>query len=233
MVTLKRRLQMREEMWFVRSKLLCFHDRSYKMANPSRTSISPNTWVYICTKLPHPLPLQLCSPIRTHTPLPGPRLPLLINPDTINKPIRLRKSTRHKLHMRITSRRHTRATRCRPHIVGTSPLSTERGIEDHIHVLEMLIDIAAACEFRERRSPSAWVGGEGSNVRGDAGAGKEPDGDCIGGPFSSIDAAADGVEAGAEVVSRFRPDSAASVFSLVGRIDVAVSRIDCSCHARV
>lgn len=65
-------------------------------------------------------------------------------------------------------------------------------------VLEVLVDVAGAGELRRGLAPAARVGGSGFDVLGDLGAGEEPDFDGLGGPFCGVDAAAVGVEVGAE-----------------------------------
>ena len=63
----------------------------------------------------------------------------------------------------------------------------------------MAVDVAVSGVVRERGAPFACVGGVGGDVGGYVLAREEPDGDCVAGPFGCVDAATDGVEAGAEV----------------------------------
>lgn len=95
----------------------------------------------------------------------------------------------------------------------------------------MAVDVAPAGVAGERRAPRARVGAAGRHVRGDGAAREEPDGDGGAGPFGGVDAAADGVEAGAEVGGRGGEDGAAGVLGLRGRVGVAVGRVGRAGHA--
>ena len=91
---------------------------------------------------------------------------LLVNLHAINQPVRFRKRTRQQLRMRITRCRRIRTIAHPPHIVRARPLPTKRGIEDDIHVGEMLIDIAVAGIVGHWCAPAARVGGAGCDVAG-------------------------------------------------------------------
>ena len=168
---------------------------------------------------------------RHHLPTSRPTPLHRINPHPINKPIRLRKRRPIPLHMCITRRLHARALTRPPHIVRPGPLPAQRRVEHDIHVLEMRVNVAGACVVRHRGAPAAWVGGAGGDVCGDGGAGKEVDGDVVGGPFCGVDAAADGVETGAEGVRVACCDRAAGVLLLALGVGVAVCGVDCAGHA--
>lgn len=85
---------------------------------------------------------------------------------------------------------------------------------------------------RERRAPGAGVGrGPGrGDVGGEVLAGEEPDGDVLAGPVGGVDAAPDGVEAGAEVGGVGGEDAAALVFGLRGGVGVAVGGVEVAGH---
>ena len=62
-------------------------------------------------------------------------------------------------------------------------------------------------------------------------AGVEPDGDSRGGPLGSIDATANSIEAGAEILSVVRENGAACVFALGGSVGVTVGGVGGTGHA--
>ncbi len=139
--------------------------------------------------------------IRKHFPPINPsdsfrRRLLLKHPDTLNKPIRLQHLLRMLRHILLARRRLSRTCPILPHPAG--PLPAKRRVEDQVVVLEVLVDIARAGELRRRLAPAARVGVAGFDILRDFGAGEEPDLDGLGGPLGGIDAAAVGVEVGAE-----------------------------------
>lgn len=180
---------------------------------------------------PHQLRLSDLLPLHLppNPPPPTPPAPLLIHPHRIHKPIRVLKHARVLLHIRLARSRLVPATTLRPHLPRPRP--AERSVEHKIHVLEVLGDIAAPRVVRERGAPFARVGTVGRDVRWDRSAREEPDGDGLGGPLGCVDAAAEGVEAGAEVRRVVGQDGAAGVLGLRGRVRVAVGRVDESGHA--
>lgn len=99
----------------------------------------------------------------------------------------------------------------------------------------MLVHVAvAAGVVRERGAPCGRAGhGVADEVGGDVLAGEEPDGDGGGVPLGRVDAAADVVEAGAEVGRVGREDAAARVDLLAGGVGVAVGGVDGAGHARL
>ncbi len=159
---------------------------------------------------------------------------LLINLHSINQPVCLRKRTWHQLRMRVTRCRHICTTASPPHILRTRPLPTERGIEDDIHIGEMLIDVAVAGEVCHGCAPAAGIGGAGCDVGGNGGAREEVDVDVLGCPFCGVDSPTYGVEAGTKGLRILAHNGAPGIFLLVGGICVAVCSVDCGCgcHAR-
>ena len=129
-------------------------------------------------------------------------LTLLVDLDRINQPIRLGESARILHHKRLARPRFCLTAALLP--ILARPLPAKSRVEDDVHVLEMVIDVAVIARVvREGGAPgSARVGDVvvvADDVGGDVLAGEEPDGDGGGVPLGRVDAAADVVEAGAEV----------------------------------
>ena len=93
----------------------------------------------------------------------------------------------------------------------------------------MLVDVAvavAAAEVRHGGAPFCGVGGgAGAEVCGNLAAWEVPDGNGLGGPFSGVDAAADGVEAGAVGSGVVAHVCAPSVFLLPRGVGITVCGI--------
>lgn len=147
---------------------------------------------------------------------------LLKHPHRINQPIRLRKRLRIRPHIRLAGRCLLATTRRRPRLAR--PRAAESGVENDLHVFEMLVDIAAApAKPRGRSAPLAWVGCAAVlNIGRDAAARPEPDADGLGRPFGGVDATVPGVEGGAKSVGTMARDGAPRVLRLPWRIAVAI-----------
>lgn len=107
-----------------------------------------------------------------------------------------------------------------PDVAG--PVTAESGVEDDLMILEELVDVATTSERRQRSAPVARIGISGSDVRGDAGAREEPNGNGRAGPLGRVHAPLTVVEAGAVGVALGRHDRTACVGGLPRSIDVAV-----------
>lgn len=113
--------------------------------------------------------------------------------EVIDQPVSLRESRRIILHISLASRRLRRASRITaPHL--PSPLPTESGIEQDTHILEMLVDIAAPCEGRDRHTPCGRVRLSRGDILGDVTAGERPDLDACAEDFGRDDSTAGLVE---------------------------------------
>lgn len=207
----------------------------YNMSTDPATNMSHIHKLYIYLPLPlPPFSLQALYSLLPHlpsqTPLPTPTAPSLVDPDRVDKPISVHEDARILLDVRLAGIRLVPAAALRPHLPG--PRAAERGVEDEVHVLEVRVDVAAGV-VGERGAPFARVGAAGRDVRRDRGAREEPDGDGLARPFGRVDAAADGVEAGAEVGGIGRQDAAALVLGLLGGVGVAVRVVRGAGHARL
>lgn len=139
----------------------------------------------------------------------------------IHSPIRLRKRSRIITNILLTRRRQTRTLARIPRI--PRPIATERCIEHDLKILEVVVHVEIAAEYRRRRTPIlARRGASTRDVRGEFTAGEEPDLDGGVGPLCGVDAAAVSVEGVAEGEVCGVGDGAAGVFGLVGGVDVAV-----------
>ena len=118
----------------------------------------------------------------------------------INQPIRLLKNLRIVLHISLTRRRLRPTATLRPNILITRPLTTKRRVKNNLHVFKMTVNIAvirSTAEMRHRGAPLRRVGRVRRDIGGDLGAREIPDRDGLRCPFCGVDAAADGIEAGA------------------------------------
>lgn len=102
------------------------------------------------------------------------------------------------------------------------PVAAEGRVEDDLLVLEIMVDVAAALEFRDGVSPAGGIRVAAGDVGWDAAAREEPDADGVAGPFCRVDTTAGRVEAGAVGGGGRGGDSTSSVCGLPGGIDVAV-----------
>lgn len=180
---------------------------------------------------PFPPSTLLPAHLPPQPPPPTPPAPLLVDPHIVDKPIRVLKNARVLLNVRLAGIRLLLAAALRPDL--SRPRPAERGVEHDVHVLEMVVDVAPARIVRQRGAPRARIRAVGRDVRRDRRAGEEPDGDRLAGPFGRVDAAADGVEAGAEVGGVVGQDAAACVFGLFGGVGVAVRGVRIAGHARL
>lgn len=185
---------------------------------------------------PH-IPIRQTSLPPTHT-LPNPPPPFLTrlflkHLDRINQPVRLGEGAGILSHKRLARARFCFTAALLP--ILARPLPAKGRVEDEVHVLEVLVHVAvAAGVVRERGAPCGRAGhGVADEVGGDVLAGEEPDGDGGGVPLGRVDAAADVVEAGAEVGRVGREDAAARVDLLAGGVGVAVGGVDGAGHARL
>lgn len=83
-----------------------------------------------------------------------------------------------------------------PDIGSASPVTAKGSVKDKLVVLKMVIDAAAVggVELGQRSAPSARIGVLGTDIRGNTSSGEEPDGNVVGCPLSSVNAAIDGIE---------------------------------------
>ncbi len=192
-------------------------------------------FIYTCTACVSAYQRMLRSTLPPHLPphppLPAPPLPLLKHPHGINQPIRLHKRARILLHIRLARPRLLLTAALRP--VLPRPRPAKRRVENEIHILEVRIDVAVAGVVREGGAPGARVRGAGRDIGGDVLPREEPDGDGGGGPGGRVDAAADGVEVGAEGLGVGGEDAAAGVFGLGGGVGVAVCGVGGAGHGGV
>lgn len=101
----------------------------------------------------------------------------------------------------------------------SGPVTAESGVEDDLHVVEVVVDVASrsALEVRRRSPPCRWVGVCARGVRGGLAFGPEPDVNVVRVPFGGVDASTRAVEA----VSVQGRASAVDATSLVGETGAA------------
>lgn len=174
---------------------------------------------------------------RPNPPLIHHLIPILINLDAPNHPIRLLERLRMIPHVRFARRRFGRA----PGAIGPrlpGPIAAEGRVEHDVQVLEMRVDVARAAEAGHRHAPRARVRVRrrgGRDVGGHVGAGEMEDLDVGARPDGGVDAAADGVHARAEggTAGHGVADAAAHVFALPLGVDVAVGGLEIAAEAGV
>lgn len=176
---------------------------------------------------PRPRPLTL--PPINH------RIPILINLDTPNQPIRLPKHPGIIPNI-LLARRRLRLARGTAGPRFPCPITAESSVEDDVEVLEMRVDVAGgAAEFRDRHAPFARVRVWGGDIGGDVGAREMEDLYVGARPYRGVDAAADLVHslAEGETLGHGVADAAAHVLALACGVDVAVGGFEIAAEARV
>lgn len=122
---------------------------------------------------------------------------LLVNLDGVDEPVSISKSRWVGADVVLAGGGEGRAFSVGvPDIRGSSPVTAEGGVEDHVVVLEVGVNVAtgATVELGSRLAPGIGVGGFAGDIRRNLAAGEEPNRDVIGSPLHGVNTASDVVE---------------------------------------
>lgn len=113
-----------------------------------------------------------------------------------------------------------------PDISIASPVTAKGSVKDKLVVLEVVVNAATVgrVELGQRSAPSAGIGVLGTDIRGNSGSGEEPDGNVVGCPLSSVDAAVDGIES-ISIILIVRGSLTASIVALAVAADQFSTRV--------
>ena len=173
-----------------------------------------HTYVSATSDLVTPLPPLVRNTMATWQPHFTANLAQLINTDTVHLPVRLSKDSRVVAHI-INAALTSVSTLLPKHT--TRPITTERGIEDNVHVAKTLVDVAASASIKSHNwsTPVLRHWSSVPNVGRDGVAWKEPHINPTTLPLRGINASSIIIKSRPEV-SRIASANGAAVVPVIG-----------------
>ena len=152
------------------------------------------------------------------------RTVLAVDLQSVDGPIAILEGARIILNVLLAGRGFGRARRRRGPIIAR-PVAAEGNVEDHLLILEELVNVAATGKHGGRLSPVGWIRRVAENVaRRISATREEEDVDGLRGPLHGIYTSAVGVKSGAKAVGSDVVGGAALVGLLSWRVHIAAER---------